>query len=139
MAAKHIIKLKDYLKVVTEYPADTTITPGTFIALNSDGEVAPVANEEKGLMVADYDGFQGKTINDAYATGAMVQCWIPQRGDVVYAVLAASQTILVGDQLAITTGGVLKKKGTADVAIAIAEEAVTTSAAATGRVIARII
>jgi hypothetical protein len=138
MAAKHIIKLKDYLKVVTEYPADTTITPGTFIALNSDGEVVPVANEEKGLMVADYDGFQGKTINDAYVAGAMVQCWIPQRGDVVYAVLAASQTILVGDQLAITTGGVLKKKGTGEVAIAIAEEAVTTESA-TGRVIARII
>jgi hypothetical protein len=68
----------------------------------------------------------------------MVQCWIPQRGDVVYAVLAASQTILVGDQLAITTGGVLKKKGTGEVAIAIAEEAVTTESA-TGRVIARII
>jgi len=32
MAAKHIIKLKDYLKVVTEYPADSAITPGTFIA-----------------------------------------------------------------------------------------------------------
>lgn len=138
MAAKHIIKLKDYLKVVTEYPADTTITPGTFVALDNNGEVTPVANEEKGLMVADYDGFQGKTIDDAYTTGAMVQCWIPQRGDVVYAVLAASQTILVGDQLAITTGGVLKKKGTGDVAIAIAEEAVKTESA-TGRVIARII
>lgn len=139
MAAKHIIKLKDYLKVVTEYPADTTITPGTFIALDNSGEVTPVANEEKGLMVADYDSFQGKTIDDAYTTGAMVQCWIPQRGDVVYAVLAASQTILVGDQLAITTGGVLKKKGTGDVAIAIAEEDVKTGATATGRVIARII
>lgn len=138
MAAKHIIKLKDYLKVVTEYPADTTITPGTFVALDNNGEVTPVANEEKGLMVADYDGFQGKTIDDAYTTGAMVQCWIPQRGDVVYAVLAASQTILVGDQLAITTGGVLKKKATNDVAIAIAEEAVKTESA-TGRVIARII
>ena len=41
------------------------------------------------------------------------------------------------DQLAITTGGVLKERY-GDVAIAIAEEAVTTSAA-TGRVIARII
>jgi len=137
--ARRTIKLKDYLKVVEEYPADAAITPGTFVALNSTGEVAAVANEESGLMVAVEDNFQGKTISDNYAADAMVQCWIPQRGDVMYGVLASGQNVAVGAKLAITTGGKLTAVATATGdTVAIALEAVNATSA-DARIIARIV
>lgn len=137
--ARRTIKLKDYLKVVEEYPAAAAITPGTFVALNSGGKVAVVANEESGLMVAVEDNFQGKTISDNYAAADLVQCWIPQRGDVMYGVLASGQNVAVGAKLAITTGGKLTAVATATGdTVAIALEAVN-AATADARIIARIV
>ena len=60
-------------------------------------------------MFALEDEHRGRTINDAYAQGDPVQCWIPSRGDVVYAILDAGQNVAVGDMLEPHDDGTLQK------------------------------
>jgi len=139
--ARNTIKLKDYLHVVGEHEASGAITPGMFVGVTSTGKVAVVATAANGVMVANEDEFQGKTIADAYAIGDMVQCWIPQRGDVVYGVLADGQDIEIGGALTIGAGGKLVTAG-ANAVVAIAVEAVDLSGTGVtedGRIMARIV
>jgi len=139
--ARNTIKLKDYLHVVEEHEASGAITPGMFVGVTSTGTVAAVATADSGVMVANEDEFQGKTIADVYAIGDMVQCWIPQRGDVVYGVLTDGQDIAIGDALTIGAGGKLVAAG-ANAVVAIAVEAVDLSGTGVtedGRIMARIV
>jgi hypothetical protein len=60
-------------------------------------------------MFALEDELQGKTIYDDYATGDRVQCWIPQRGEEVLALLVDGEHVEIGDRLASKGTGWLKK------------------------------
>lgn len=105
------IKIKSYTDVQEEYIADAAITPGHLVKLDSDGKVTVFATA-KGMvlpMFALEDEHRGRTINDAYAQGDPVQCWIPSRGDVVYAILDKGQNVAVGDMLEPHDDGSLQK------------------------------
>src|SRR6056297_466654 len=61
-------------------------------------------------MFAIEDENQGNGIDDVYAADARVVCWMPQRGDQVYAVLADdSANVVIGDYLESNGDGTLKK------------------------------
>ena len=105
------IKIKSYVDVQEEYLADAAITPGHLVKLDSDGKVTVFATA-KGMvlpMFALEDEHRGKTITDAYAQGDPVQCWIPSRGDVVYAILDKGQNVGIGDMLEPHDDGSLQK------------------------------
>lgn len=105
------IKIKSYTDVQEEYIADAAITPGHLVKLDSDGKVTVFATAAGMVlpMFALEDEHRGRTINDAYAQGDPVQCWIPSRGDVVYAILDAGQNVAVGDMLEPHNDGTLQK------------------------------
>jgi hypothetical protein len=106
------IILKNYVNVFEEFTAAAAITPGMLVEqtpgaatirkhATSGGNAIP--------MFAIEDAKQGKGITDDYATGDKVQVWIPQRGDVVYALLADEQNIAIGDDLESNGLGFLTK------------------------------
>lgn len=105
------IKIKKYSDIIEEYIAGGTITPGHLVALNSDGEVIVHATEAGVIlpMFALEDELQGKVIYDTYKKDDRVQVWIPGRGDEVYALLAANESVNIGDYLVSKGGGTLKK------------------------------
>lgn len=106
------IKVKKYSDVVEEYAANAVITPGMLIELMSTSKVRAQANGNLFCMhmFALEDELQGKGIDSAYAAGDQVQCWIPNRGDVVYALLVDDgQAVTVGDALVSAGNGYLKK------------------------------
>ena len=105
--ARKTIKLKDYLKVVEEYPAEAAITPGMLVEVTDDKTVQAnsAAGDQILVAFATEDEFQGKTIDDAYAADDPVQVWIPQRGDVAYAWLAAGEDVDYGESLTTDAAG----------------------------------
>lgn len=105
------IKLKNYLNVFEEYEANAGITPGHLIEVMSTGKVRVHAAADGNClpMFAIEDDLQGKTIDEAYVAADRVQCWIPQRGDQVNAILADEETVAIGDFLVSAGGGELKK------------------------------
>lgn len=105
------IKIKKYSDVIEEYAAGGTITPGHLVALNSAGKVIVHATEAGVIlpMFALEDELQGKVIYDTYKEDDRVQVWIPGRGDEVYALLAANESVNIGDYLVSKGGGTLKK------------------------------
>ena len=108
--AKNTIKLKKYLNVIEEYVAAAAILPGELIELNAAGTVQPhsTAGGNQIQMFALEDELQGKGIDDAYAIGDKVQCWIPTRGDQVYAILADGNDVAIGDFLESNGAGELQ-------------------------------
>jgi len=104
------IKIKKYSDVVEEYPADATIYPGSLIQINTEAEVKVHASAGGNVlpMFALEDELQGKGIDDAYAAGDRVQCWIPNRGDIVLAILADGQSCVEGDFLESNGAGYLQ-------------------------------
>ncbi len=127
--AKNTIKLKKYLDVNVEYPANAAITPGNLIELLSTGKVRK-HTAEGGLtlpMFALEDELQGRDIDTNYAEDAPVQCWIAQRGEEVYALIADGEDVSVADKLASNGDGTLKVVESDDVPIAIALEAIDLS------------
>jgi len=109
--AKHTIKLKKYSDVIEEYVAAGAITPGMLIELNSLGTVQYHSTEDGDAlpMFALEDELQGEEIDDAFAALDRVQCWIPYRGDQVYAGLADGESVVIGDFLTSKGDGWLKK------------------------------
>ena len=129
--AKKTIALKDYLHVVEEYNAAAEITPGFLIELTSAGKVQ-AHSTSAGLvtpaMFATENDFEGQTISDAYEADDPVRCWIPQRGDVVYALLNGGENASVGDSLVSAGDGSLAVAGSnEDYIVGIAIEAVDNS------------
>lgn len=105
------IKLKKYSDVIEEHKAGGTIYPGmllimsaadTVVAHNDDNPTAFCA------MVALEDELQGKGINDAYVSADQVQCWIPGRGDWVYAIAQDGANYTVGSFVASAGNGYVK-------------------------------
>lgn len=105
------IKIKSYVDVQEEYIADAAIKPGHLIKLDSDGKVTVSATNAGMIfpMFAVEDEFQGKTVTDAYAQGDVVQCWIPNRGDIVMGILDVGSNVAIGDFLEATDDGTLRK------------------------------
>lgn len=104
------IKLKKYSDVIEEFTATVAITPGMLIENHADDSCRPHATADGDVipMFALEDELQGKGIDDAYAIGAQVQCWIPYRGDIANAILADGETAAYGDFLISNGDGYLK-------------------------------
>jgi len=109
--SKRTVKLKRYLKIVNEYEADGTITPGDLLELKDNGKVQRHSEQDKNAlpMFALEDELQGKSIGNDYSAEDPVQCWIPTRGDEVYARLKANEEVVIGDFLVSNGDGTLRK------------------------------
>lgn len=109
--AFHTIKIKKYVDIVEEYPADAAIYPGSLIEVNTEDEVKVHATAGGNVlpMFALEDELQGRGIDTPYAAGDRVQCWIPNRGEVVLAILADGQRVANGDFLESNGAGYLRK------------------------------
>lgn len=137
------------IRPVFERIAAATILPGDLIELNSSGQVTPVASAGKvnACMIALENPFAPDptqpALTQSYAANDMVRYVFAQRGDLINARLAASQTVAIGDTLAPSaTGGCLAKitidaTTLAGAPVGVAEAAVTTTGAV-GRVRVRI-
>lgn len=100
------IILKSYSDHFEEYEAAATITPGMLVELTSAGKVQPhsSAGQNALIMFALANEFEGENIDTNYASGDMVRCWIPQRGDEVYAVLADDNSVTQGSSFLESNG-----------------------------------
>jgi hypothetical protein len=110
--AYNTIKVKKYSDVIEEYTAYAAITPGNFVEIYSaDGYVRKHSTEGGNClpMIALEDELQGKGIDDDYAAGDKVQCWIPYRGDQGYVLLEDGETIVIGDWLMTNGSGRVQK------------------------------
>ncbi len=86
------------------------VVPGMLIELDADLKVKKhdSAGEELLPMFALEDELQGQNIDDAYGDDQPVQCWIPGRGDIVYAMLEDQQNITCGNFLESAGNGYLR-------------------------------
>lgn len=121
--------------------AAVATTPGDLVELTAAGKVTPIASLGKpsAKMFALESPFEPlvntKSIDQAIPVDEEVRHIYAQRGDLVYARLATSQVVAVGDVLqASATAGCLAKIVVdatvfAEAPIGIAEEAVTTTGA----------
>ena len=140
--AKHAIKVKKYSDVVEEYVAAGVITPGMLIELTSAGKVQAHSGSsgESLVMVALENELEGQGIDVDYAADDRVQCWIPNRGDMIYGLLADGETAVIGNWLESNGDGKLKVGTTKPIGQAV--EAVDMSGSSgedpTGRIIVRI-
>lgn len=135
------VKVKKYSDVIEEFEAGGTITPGMLIELNSTSKAIAATGTGELPMFALEDELQGKGIDNNYASGDPVQCWIPYRGDVVNGILKAGKKVSVGTGVASNGDGKLKQAGTADHVIGYAIKAVdlTGTSAVDARVLIRIL
>ena len=123
--------------------------PGSLVEVDSAGKLAKVAAAAKPnskIFVLENPYAADDTLpslDQAYAANDGCFYVYGQTGDVVYAVLAASQTVAIGDPIVSTVTGGAGGKGTLDATvvtgalIGYADEAVTTTGA-TGRIKVRI-
>lgn len=118
-----------------EYKAGGAITPGMLCRLQSDGTIIanPWAGETVPKRIALENDLEGEAVSDAYASAERVQTGVFKSGEEFAALLAFSQTIVIGDHLEPATGGYWQKHtqvtGTPDSATLVeAKEAITTDA-----------
>lgn len=148
---KTILLKGDLGRRYEEALAGGTITPGHILQKASDDTVVVHATAggafggawdgsvaiEDALIGPDGVATKGNTIDDNYVSGDRVRFIYVAPGEVFNGILTTSQTIVIGAQLTSAGNGRLKvANGTSDVVIAIAEEAVTTTAS-TSRIAAR--
>lgn len=109
--AQNSVIIKNYLNIFEEYEAAAAITPGMLIEYTSAGKVQAHSTAEGNAlpMFARENELEGEGLADAYASGDQVQCWIPQRGDHAYAILADGQNVAIGDLLESNGAGYLQK------------------------------
>ena len=110
--AKETIKLKKYFDVVEELAATAVaVTPGYLLELTSTGAVQ--AHSTAGGVVlpmfALEDEMQGGDIDTDYAVSAKIQVWVTGRGEIVNALLADGETVVIGDFLESAGDGTLQK------------------------------
>ncbi len=135
--AKNTIKLKKYTDIQNEYAAGGAITPGMFVVLGSAGTVT--AGIPTVPMIALEDEYQGKTIDDAFASGNPVPCWVTTRGEEAYGILAAGEDVAKGDKLEVdATGKLVALASGVAVAIALDTLDLSASGAVDGRIAVRI-
>lgn len=142
--AKNTIKVKKYADVIEELTATAVaITPGALLERTSAGLVQACTATTGAVlpMFALEDELQGKGIDDNYAVSAQIQCWIPGRGDMVYALLEDGEDVEVGEFLESAGNGKLQVLTTGQ-PIGVAVENVDdsgSSGADTGRIIVQIV
>jgi len=109
--AQNSVLVKNYSNVFEELAAAGAITPGMLVELTSAGAVVAhnSAGENALIMFARENEYEGKGINDAYASGDKCHVWIPGRGDQVYAILADGENVAIGDFLESNGEGYLRK------------------------------
>jgi len=109
--AYNTIKIKKYVDIIVEKAANAAITPGMLIEEMSTGKVRAHATAQGNVlpMFALENELEGEGIDDAYAADDRVQCWIPQRGEEVYAIVADEMAIAIGDWLASNGDGYLRE------------------------------
>jgi hypothetical protein len=109
--AYNTIKIRKYSDVIEEHVAGAAIIPGMLLAIASTDKVVKHATMYGNVMpmFALEDELQGREIGDAFAALEPVQCWIPNRGDVVLAILADGQNVAIGDLLISHGDGYLMK------------------------------
>ena len=140
----------DEKPVFERQAATAVITPGDLLELLTATTVQACAtagkiNQRMFALENPYASDPTQlSLNQTYAVGDQVRYIYWQCGDLVYARLAASQTIAVGDVLGPSaTAGCLQKIATVDATVVteapvgIAEEAVTTTGS-TGRIRVRL-
>lgn len=126
-----------------ELRAAATITPGMLLDTNSAGSAIPhgTAGGRAENMFALEDALQGRTIDDDYASGELVQVGIARSGDVVFGWLNTGEQCSPDDFLASNGDGTLRVVTGSDNAIGKALEAIdlTDTGAENGRVRVRIL
>ena len=109
---KKTIKLKKYSDVIEEMTATAVaLTPGMLLEQVAAGTCQAHSGAQLPVlsMFALEDELQGNGIDTDFAVSATIQVWIPGRGDIVNALLANGQTIVIGDKLVSNGDGKLKK------------------------------
>lgn len=110
--AYNTIKIKKYSDVIEEKTATAVaITPGYLVELTSAGTVQAHSTAGGNVfpMFALEDELQGNGIATNYAVSAKIQCWVPGRGDEVYALLKDGENVAIGDFLESAGNGQLQK------------------------------
>lgn len=104
---KNTVVGKSYNNIRDEITAGGAITPGNLIVRNSAGAVIRhnVASGPSEKLFAIEDSYQGKGLNDDYASGQPVIAWTAGRGDRVRAIAGAA--VAVGDLVASDGAGKL--------------------------------
>ena len=104
--------------------AAEAITPGHLVKLNSDGELIKhnVAGGWAEPAFALEDALQGNTIADAYADNDRVFYVIASPGDVIYALLAAGESVDPSEFLTSNADGTFKVAGSTDIRVAASLE-----------------
>lgn len=107
---KNTIILKNYSNIFEEFVAGGTITPGHLTILGSNGKITSHSESQGNVLpiIPIEDALQGKGIEDTYASGDVVRCWIPMRGDIVNCLLANGEHAVIGDWLVSNGDGTLK-------------------------------
>lgn len=133
--AKNTITLTPGVEwIQKEAPADVAITPGELVETISTGKFQPhgSAGDPAMPMFAVENDLAGETIDEDYVIDDQVRARVFPPGAVVYAWLANGEDIAIGDRLmsdglgALTSVGSIS--GSLDHTIAMANEAVDTSA-----------
>jgi len=107
--AKNTIKVKSYSNIQDQKVATAVaITPGMLLERTS-GDLVQAHSTAGGPcfpMFALEDAYQGKKITDNYAVSVPIHCWIPTRGDIVYAILDDASSVS-----AVTIGAFVESAG----------------------------
>jgi len=110
MAYHSIIIKRLGAEIIEEYTATAVaIKPGYLLEMASATTVQAHSSAAADVlpMFAIEDQFQGGAITLDYAVSSKIQCWLPRRGDVVYAYLADGQSASAGDFLESNGSGAL--------------------------------
>lgn len=109
MAYRTVLLKGDPLR--KELIAAGTITPGMLIERTSSNTVQAHsgAGQNAQRLFAVEDDLQGKEIGENYSAANAVQFHACRPGDEVYAILATSQTVVIGDFLESAGNGYLRK------------------------------
>lgn len=106
-----------------EARAAAVMSPGHCLELDSSGTLilqATAGGRPEGsspCLVASIDHLQGKTVDDAFAIGDLVQYIIPKPGDVLAILLKAEQDITINDLLTFSGDGTLSVAESSDEAV----------------------
>lgn len=124
--------------------ADANIYPGLLLVLTSAGKVDGAGDAHDGPWIVALENkyvagdlSAGAALSTAYASGVSVEHKYLIPGDLVQLVAAASQSLAVGDEVEVDTGGYVVELS-AGTRVGVVEVATTTGAGATAAVTVRI-
>lgn len=121
MVTYNTIRLTNYSTVQKELKCAEAIVPGMLAKRNTDGEAIKhdASAQYPVPMYLFEDELQGNGIDTQVESGEPGQFIIPNRGDVIQAILADGEDVSIGDLLESNGDGSLKKGSTKPVAIAL--------------------